>query len=648
MGALAGICAGPGEAWHEEKIRKAARQSLSAIQSSGVNPSSHHFEGGALLSAAGYAGLDGLYHDNKGNAAVIEGRLDDVAELADALGVAGQLEDVALLLTAYDRWGLDVVENIKGNFTFALWDAGQKQLLAARDAIGFGPLYYALHEGTLLFGSRMEALLRAAPQLRAGLRHEILEDYAASAIAYDEDRTLYDGIKRLHPASLLVFKNGCVETKTYWRLAPKEISGDCGEALGDEFLARFTKAVQRRMRGASQIASSLSGGLDSSSITCLLHKRLASGGARPPVALSSIFDGKNGPDERDYMDAVWRTLPASSRKLVVDSSEVAAFEKLDRLVSDHSQPLWMPNAAIAMHPVEELRDRTNVNVLLHGHGGDEVVYHGATYLFELAEKGRWGELWRELDMESISRNPSNKLVYYLWLMMTLGPAAKPVWRVRQAAALRLCKQNALGWPLGAEFWPRHVRARYEEDQRLFARFARPHPTDDLRALPRSQREHLLILTDPLQAYGREALHHQYAGAGVEIRYPFWDAELAEFSVSLPGSEKWKNGLGRSILRRSMNGLLPTEVAQRKTKYNFKGYLARSMRNGGGEKVIAHAVYDQADDLASYFDVAKLQKTFETFRSGEDLQEGVALFALWRAVILGAWLQKNREAPAYVH
>ncbi|WP_428410163.1 asparagine synthase-related protein [Hyphococcus sp.] len=644
MGALAGICAAPGASWRDERLSAAGRDALSAIQGSGLDASAHRFHDGVLLSVAGYAGLDGLYHNNQGNAAAIEGRLDDVADLADALGVAGQFTDPALLLAAYERWGIDVVEKLNGNFTFALWDAGKKRLFIARDKIGFGPLYYAVQDGALIFGSRMEALLKIAPRLRAGIRNEILEDYAVGAIARDENRTLYQGVKRLRPASMLIFENGVADVKTYWRLSPKNFAGDPRE----EFLARFTKAVQRRLRGASQTASSLSGGLDSSSITCLLHKRIASGGTRPPIALSSVFDGKNGPDERDYMEAVWRTLPAASEKLVVDSSNVAAFEKLGRITDAHSQPLWMPNAAIAMHPVEELRDRTGANILLHGHGGDEVVYHGATYLFELADDGRWGALWRELDMEAISRKPAHKPFYFLWLMLTLGPAANTVWRVRQAAARRLCKGNALGWPLGADYWPRHVRAKYENDPSLFARYAPPRPGGELRALPRSQRDHLMILTDPLQAYGREALHHQYAGAGVEIRYPFWDSDLVEFCLSLPGSEKWKDGLSRSILRRSMNGLLPPEVAARKDKYNFKGYLARSMRNGGGEDVIADAVYGQADVLAPYFDVKKLQETFEKFRGGDDLQEGVALFALWRAVILGSWLQKHHGAAAYVH
>lgn len=644
MGALAGICAAPGAPWSEEPLARFGRDALSAIQSSGVNASSHLFDNGVLASVTGYAGLDGLYHDNKGNIAVIEGRLDDTAMLQKALGFAEQMGDAALLLAAYDRWGLDIVEKLKGNFTFALWDAAEKQLLIARDSIGFGPLYYTVHDKALIFSSRMEPLLQTAPALRAGLREEILEDYAASVIARDKDRTLYQGVRRLLPASALIFKNGAVETRTYWRIAPEQLSGDPCE----EFLARFQTAIKRRMRGGHQVASSLSGGLDSSSITCLLHKQLSEGTARPPIALSSVFDGKNGPDERDYMETVWRTLPATSETLVVDSSNVAAFAGLDRLVSAHSQPLWMPNVAIAMNPVEKLREETEANVLLHGHGGDEVVYHGSTYLYELADKRRWGTLWRELEMESLGLKPSDKLSYYLWLTLSLGPAAKTVWRLRQAVARRLSRNQSYGWPLGSEFWPRHVQAKYEKDPILFKRFQPPRPSPELRDMPRSQREHLQLLTDPLQAYGRETLHQQYSGAGVEIRYPFWDADLVQFCVSLPGSEKWRNGLGRSILRRAMKGLLPQEIAMRKNKYNFKSYLARSMRNGGGEDVIAHAVYDQSELLAPYFDTKKLQKTFEAFRGGDDLHEGVALFALWRAVILGAWLHKHREASAHVH
>src|SRR5439155_1161415 len=191
------------------------------------------------------------------------GEIYNFRELRKQLAMRGYRferdSDTEVLLRAYQHWGTKVVQHLRGQFAFAIWDAREERLFLARDRFGEKPLYLYETNGALYFASEIKALLKVP-----GLRPEVDLSAVWDCLAYryvPGPRTLFRGIRKLPPASTAVWQLGKLRESRYWFPPDKDAPGK--EAEDDPvagFAARLEEAVKLQMVSDVPFGAFLSGG----------------------------------------------------------------------------------------------------------------------------------------------------------------------------------------------------------------------------------------------------------------------------------------------------------------------------------------------------------------------------------------------------
>lgn len=553
---------------------------------------------------------------------VADARLDNRAELAARLGIAGSLPDSAVIAAAYRKWGLDCPERFEGVFAFAVWDAAKRRLLCARDVAGVRPLFYRTARGCLHFAQSADALVGDA-QGHRDLRDEAVADFLYGRVL-DAEGTWYTGVRRLPAGHSLVFEDGTVRTRRHSRIAPAPLTPGSDPAA--QLRDLLDAAVARRIEGSEQVGVLLSGGLDSSSIACLLRDQRRRLGAPPLPVFAMMFREPERANERRHCDAVLAT--GGFDPHVLDLDGYAPLEDFETLLGATGGPTLSPNLACMRHVVSAAAVR-GVEVLLDGHGGDEVVSHGYGLLDELAARGAWLALLRE------ARGAADNYGRSRWVLARRVAARQRRIDARIVAKLLAPFDREAASPMAPA--PAHLLARdLVERSDLGARlrgFARPE------AAASEHAQHRAVLDDPLQAYAFEVHAAFYRSMGVSARYPFWDRRVVEFCLGLPAREKLSRGWSRLVLRRAMAGIVPDSVLRRRDKMDFTVPLARGLVRHHHERITA-LFASPASPLAPYVDLDRAQRTWTAIAADPDAAPGKSVQMIWRAAALGIWLESG--------
>ncbi|NJM32568.1 MAG: asparagine synthetase B, partial [Limnobacter sp.] len=216
--------------------------------------------------------------------------------------------DTEVLLAMYEQHGLRFVEWLNGMFAFAIWDPHKPRLFCARDHFGIKPFFY--YQGhsigtsvtdrahTFLFASEIKAILGCI-EAPCPINETRIAEFLVSDDC-DRAHTIYQGILRLQPGHWLSVTSEGMRSAPYWKLQPQpeqNLSSD--QEYADAFLMHFTEAVRCRLRSTTAIGSHLSGGLDSSAVTCMARQllKVESGPGRLHT-FSNVFDQVPECDER--------------------------------------------------------------------------------------------------------------------------------------------------------------------------------------------------------------------------------------------------------------------------------------------------------------------------------------------------------------
>jgi asparagine synthase (glutamine-hydrolysing) len=337
------------------------------------------------------------WKDPSGNLVITaDVRLDNRAELVDQLELRGRppatIGDHQLILAAYERWGQDCPQRLLGDFAFAIWDARAEILFCARDHFGVKPLYYYLSGEVYAFASEIKALFSLDTVLRR-VNEVRIGEYLVEASG-EPASTFFDGVLRLLPAHSLTIGPSGVRLRRYWELDPTRelrLGSDREYALALREL--FTESVRCRLRSTVRLGSMLSGGIDSSSITCTARQLLSAEGRAGLHTFSAIFDGVAASDEQHYQNAVLAQNGVVAHS--VQGDRLSPLGDLDRVLRHFDQVLDSGNLYLNWN-LYKIAQQHEVGVLLDGFDGDTTISHGVGYLSELAYSGRWLALAREV------------------------------------------------------------------------------------------------------------------------------------------------------------------------------------------------------------------------------------------------------------
>ncbi|KEO59893.1 asparagine synthase-related protein [Thioclava indica] len=470
-----------------------------------------------------------------GDLAIING-----PDLAKAAGCPYQ-DDACAILAAYDRWGLDMCPKIEGEFAFVIWDGARQRLCGVRDRFGVKPLAFKAKSEEISFASEPAALACSGESLDDG--------WIARFLAGDESdprRTAFRDIFRVPAGHMVVCENAGVKVRSWWQIEARDVAAsEAPEALAEA----LDRAVRLRLQG--DCATLLSGGLDSSAMTCLAARHSPD----PIRAISMRYRDMPALDEGVYIDAV----RALGNIKGIDEQAVtgASFDDPEQRLREQGYPFFAPGQATAYQTYRAVA-ASGARAVIEGHGGDEVIGTGVWYYAELARQHHWGALWTSLRQ----RNAFDPL--------PLGPRALMARALRRhgprpvRGALRLCGVSyAPNRGAQLDLLSAHWAKRLADEPALPDALTYTHEH-----LPETQRRHAQLIQNAGTGTGFEILDRAGVHSGIELRYPFYDRHVVAITLGQHSREKIADGQPRALLRRAMKGILPETVRLRRDKIDF--------------------------------------------------------------------------------
>ncbi|UCI07729.1 lasso peptide isopeptide bond-forming cyclase [Mesorhizobium sp. B1-1-8] len=585
--------------------------------------------GHAWLDTTGEAGPGPLTMAGGKFAVTADCRLDNRDELLARLGIRDRsIADATLVMHAYLKWGEACPTFLQGDFAFAIWDAERRALFCARDHFGVKPFYYHSTDRRFAFASEIGPILALEGVGRRISEHQISGFLAG--LPDDPQATPYSEIFRLPARHSLTVTGSQVALRRYWQIEPSQrpMRPDAAEEFGH----LFSQSVQNRMRGTPAVGAMLSGGLDSSSIACVAGLRNAAERKPKLKTFSLVFERGSPMDEKPFIDAVLSQRPVEGTLIAVGN--YAPFAEFERILEEQEGTFLAPGLSLTRN-IYRTAGAKGVKVLLDGHGGDEVVSQGHGYLHELANAGKWLELWRELH-SAANTYGSGMLGLYFKFLTIYGPAWR-IARLRSRMNRVLARLQRKPGQRSRATWSGLVNPELARRTDLAERFHRAGymPAN---VMASEALTHRWLLSNGLVPHAFEVLDKAAANFGVEPRYPFWDKPLVEFCLSLPGEEKLKDGFGRHVLRRAMQGVLPPAVQWRRDKIDFTANLVKGMI-GNHRDLLDRLLGADSDLIAPYVNLPEVTAVYARLLRQPDQARLPDVQYVWRSVSLSLWLRQ---------
>ena len=552
--------------------------------------------------------------DEAGLALSFNGEIYNYIELREELQALGHAfrsaGDTEVLLRAYQQWGAACLPRLNGMFAFALWDNRKRTLLLARDRFGEKPLYIARSPRGVVFASEMKAILAVRPELREPNRKAMYRYLSRGDLDQDQE-SFFQGIDSLPGGHYLELDHqGRGEPRRYWEPCAIDVPHERGHAI-ERFRELLFDSVRIRLRSDVPVGSSLSGGIDSSSIVSTINAQKSVQWVHQKT-FSARFHSK-AHDEGKFIKVVTHRVEAETHEVWVEPEQfIDAFERLQY----HQEEPMASASPFAQWLVMGLAKENGTTVLLDGQGADEILAgydqaHGM-FLAHWLRRGRLDKVAREVAAYGRRyrgiREPAMYSAYYL-LPGTL----------RDALVERYYRSSkVVSEELHREFAPAHVEAPNPFSDRLRNELVRWQTTTQLP-------EFLRYADRNSMAFSRE------------VRLPFLDHRLAEFAFGLPPDLLLKGATTKIVLRESMRGIVPDQILDRKDKLAYAP--PQHQWNHGPLRDWILGMLRNALKRDEFFNPETVRAITGRFEAGSD--DTLA----WRIASAEAWFQTMVERPA---
>lgn len=512
-------------------------------------------------------------------------RLDNKVELGRLLNLSEKEPDTIFIAAAYRRWGKNCVDYLTGDWIFFLYDKNIRELFLARDHFGNTGLFYYHNDGFLVFSSDIRQLL-ALKKIPKRL-NELFVVKTLVAWPRAGEETAYEGIFRLPPAHYLEVKDQKIKITQYYfleRTLPLHFKRD--EEYFERFLELYTRSVRSCLQGVGPFASTLSGGLDSGSVSVLAARELSAKGLKlqsytsvPLYAINELELKNRFGNEFQYAQRVV-DFSGNIQATYIDAKEISLLSGIKNCLFSHAEPGHAAGNYYWIQAILKQAQKDGINVLLTGQNGNGTI--------------SWPGYPESQQLASIIQHPSfsvlKKLVFQIApypvidFYRRLGLEKEP-W-LNYSALSRSCSDYlAIG-----------DRMKREGHDPHFLRGKSPLDT----------RFKILQPGKSHSGSNWQANGFQY---GVEIRDPTKGKELVEFCISIPDRLYRNEAMDRYLIREAMRGLLPDNVRLNKKRGLQGADNIYRVRAEAAE--ISETLCDlRKSDLANQFlDLSKMEAVF---------------------------------------
>jgi asparagine synthase (glutamine-hydrolysing) len=569
-----------------------------------------------------------MHDPETGNWIVYNGEIYNFRDVRHELEQAGTKftshSDTEVLLKAYARWGESCLTKFRGMFAFALWDAGQHQLFAARDPMGIKPLYYAQSGVYFLFASEVRTLLGTGLISRRLDRAGLL-NYLAFGSACDP-LTLVEGIHALPAGHSLTWHSGTIRQARYWDLVDETPANDRSNFNVSPSTAEFQhvtatlqpmleEAVRLQLVSDVPVGVFLSGGIDSSALVSILSR----GGVKP-ITFSIVFREAEF-SEADYSRAVAKKFRTDHHEITVSQEDVRA------AIPDALRAMDLPTMdAVNTYFVSRETRAAGVKVALSGLGGDE-VFAGYSNFRTVPQMERFAAIWKHVPRAA--RSP------FASAFAALSSSSD---QNRKLASL-VRDNGRVSHPY---FLSRMLFTPSQLDE-LF-----PSSTPEQAARASAEQGMLLQRTLPLDPVNRVSYLESRCymlntllrdtdfmsmSQGLEVRVPLIDHLLAKTVLALPGSWKMSQSAPKNLLVDALENSLPPEIIHRVKRgftLPFEHWMRGELRSEVEPVLIAGT---GNGPLGGVLDAVGVRKVWDDFQRGAS-----SWTRPWSLYVLDRWCE----------
>ena len=513
--------------------------------------------------------------------------------------------DTEVVLEAFIQWGDKAFDKFNGMFGLAILDRKKGQVTLARDHFGIKPLYVYEKGKQVLFASEIKTLL-ATGVVETEPNDKIIYRYLKFRVQDDASETFFTNITRLLPGEMMTISKTGTKRKMYTRLReelielakhPKAYTKEEAEEYGK----RLDKAVKMRLIGEVPVGTSLSGGLDSSSVAALIAKNLEEDSKNKELetvgtrqnTFSAVFPNSSN-DEEEYVDALIDKYPKKIKAHKIKPTPKTFLEDLTDFVRTQEEPI-ISTGPYAQYAVMREASK-HVTVLLDGQGADEMMAGYDPYYYVYLNQLKSRKQYKRLAAET---GKSSDIVKKILRRRFINKPPKPVTDLMQKE------------------------------------FAEKYAGEKMAVINNNLKMRLLddifknSLPSLLRYEDRNTMRFSLEG-----RVPFIDKELLKYLFSLDDDAIINRGWNKNILRESMKGILPEKIRARRNKIGFttpeREWFTAAHKDL--EKILA------SDEFAhrKYFNQLEVLRQFKRDEKGKC---DYGSMAFWRIINVELWLRE---------
>lgn len=469
---------------------------------------------------------------------IFDGEIYNYIELREELSTAGYIfhtnSDTEVLVNAFDYWNENCVNKFNGMWAFSILDIENRKLFCSRDRYGIKPFNYYCDNDKFIFSSEIKAILQYDSILKRP-NYNSISLFAREGICGEIEETWFENVKRLMPGHNLIINNGEIEIKQYYQF-PTKIKDIGFEEAKKEFYNIFIDSVRLRMRSDVPVGTTLSGGLDSSSIVS---------------ALRTFYDGEHNTFTAHFPDFKDDELNSAMRindflNLKGNPIEIDFEDNYIKILRDIVYHLESGHLSPSVFPLWKIyeKSRKEVTVILEGQGADEALggYISSVagiFFIEQIKELKFRNLFKQFKLIKNNYGIKNTLV----LTTRIYSSSKIRAFLRRYI---LNTENVFTGHLKGYQYP--ISSKNTSPSLLTRHLIKSHQTTLVNLLH----------------YG-DALSMAH---GLESRLPFMDFRLVEFAFTLPSEYLINDGKGKYILREALKDILPLHIYQDHKKLGF--------------------------------------------------------------------------------
>ncbi|MFX0198550.1 MAG: asparagine synthase (glutamine-hydrolyzing) [Candidatus Hodarchaeota archaeon] len=564
-----------------------------------------------------------MANENESVWIVYNGEIYNYVELRSILEKKGHTfrsqSDTEVILHSYEEWGEECVHKFNGMFAFAIWDDIHKTLFAARDRLGIKPFYFYVDNHRIIFSSEIKAIFRA-PNVPILANYSAILDYMAYEYVLSDD-TFFKGVRKLLPGHRLSVKGKHMSIQRYWEL-PSPIAQEAQKIdfndLKTQINALFTDSVRIRLRSDVEVGCYLSGGIDSSAITChaAMHAK------NPLKTFTGKFSESPAFDETYYAKAVSRNAKTDYHELNIGLDK--ALDSLPEIIWQMDEPAAGPGM-IPQYFISRLASQ-HVKVVLGGQGGDELFggygwYGKVIFALLLRQPHLARNMFQSLSAKAFLLDYAKKegILRVLEGIVRFGFTTKTTEIYRNARSIMsnndfcsLIHQDILS----------------SEKINVEHNF--------VRAFDECNGQNILsqIFRFDLLYYLQALLHVEDRTSmafSLESRVPILDHRLVELASAIPPDYKFAGDYSKFIFRESVKNSIPKEVYARKDKQGFPTpveFWFRDQRN----RFVQDYLITNTSASSEIFNRGQLIFIYHSLLNGNNK----AAQRLWRCLCVAIW------------